>query len=286
MKKVLLATTILGMSAGFAAAEIAFTGEATAGFASVNGADYESYTSFELSVAATAESDSGLSFGASFDVIAGKTFDFDGDSSSFTDEEDGIFGAPSVFVSGDFGKVEFAVDGYADYNDDDSDFHDIEYTHSIGDFSIGLRADVDGVGDPAPDAGDGVDAGEYSVQLGYAVSGIELGLNYDSLNETYDVSASYETGALTFGLGYDDAEVTTVSVDYSANGISAGIEADSNDEYTLSAGYEANGLSLGVETDQDSVWEVTAGYDLGGGLELEAGIHQSESAFVGAKMAF
>lgn len=280
MKKVLLATTILGMSAGFAAAEIAFTGEATAGFASVNGADYESYTSFELSVAATAESDSGLSFGASFSAIAGKTFDFDGAGSSFEDAEDGIFGAPSVFISGDFGKVEFAVDGYADYSDDDDDFHDIEYTHSISDFSIGLRADVDN-GDE-----DSEDAGEYSVQLGYAVSGIELGLNYDSLNETYDVSASYETGALTFGLGYDDAEVTTVSVDYSANGISAGIEADSNDDYTLSAGYEANGLSFGVETDQDSIWEVTAGYDLGGGLELEAGFHESESAFVGAKMAF
>jgi outer membrane protein OmpU len=271
MKKVLLATTILGMTAGFAAAEIAFTGEATAGFASASGADFDTYTSLTLGVAATAESDAGVSFGASFDVTAGNTFDFDGADSSI-DDEDGIFGAPEVFVSGDFGKVAFAVDGFDDYSDDSFEDNDVEYTGTFGDFSVGVRTDIDG--------------GTSSLQLGYTVSGVELGANYDESSEAWDISAERAFGAVTVGLAMDSADVTTLNLDYSANGISAGLEIDSEEDYTVSAGYEANGLSVGAEIDQDSVWEVTAGYDLGNGLAVEAGIHESESAFLGASMSF
>ena len=273
MKKVLLATTILGMTAGFAAAEIAFSGEATAGFASVNGADFDSYTSMNLGVAATAESDAGISFGASFDVTSGTTFDFDGADSSFADasENDGSFGTPEVFVSGDFGKVAFAVDGYADYHNDDEDLHDLEYTHTIADFSVGVRADID--------------AGESSLTLGYSAGAVALGANFDD-SDNWDVSVEGTFDAITAGLGVDSDEVATLSLDYSANGVSLGLEVDTEDAYTLSAGYEANGLSVGASIDQDSVWEVTAGYDLGSGLEVEAGMHESESAFLGAKMSF
>lgn len=270
MKKVLLATTILGMTAGFAAAEIAFSGEATAGFASVNGADFDSYTSMNLGVAATAESDAGISFGASFDVTSGTTFDFDGADSSFG-AEDGAFGAPEVFVSGDFGKVAFSVDGYADYHNDDDDLHDLEYTHTIGDFSVGVRADIDD--------------GESSLTLGYSAGAVALGANFDD-SDNWDVSVEGTFDAITAGLGVDSDEVATLSLDYSANGVSLGLEVDTEDAYTLSAGYEANGLSIEASTDQDSVWEVTAGYDLGNGLAVEAGMHESESAFLGATMSF
>lgn len=271
MKKVLLATTILGMTAGFAAAEIAFTGEATAGFASASGADFDNYTSLKLGVAATAESDAGVSFGASFDVTAGNTFDFDGASSSI-DAGDGIFGAPTVFVSGEFGKVSFSDNGFDDYHDDAFSDHDVEYTGTFGDFSVGVRTDIDG--------------GTSSLQLGYTVAGTELGANFDESTEAWDISAERAFGAVTVGLGLDNDEVTTLNLDYAANGISAGLEIDTNEDYSVSAGYEANGLSVDASIDQDSVWEVTAGYDLGNGLAVEAGMHESESAFLGAKMSF
>lgn len=281
MKKLLLATTILGMSAGFASAEahsttgIAFSGTATAGFASVNGAAFETYTTFELGVAATGQSDSGLAFGASFAVIAGESFDFDGTGSSFSGES-GEFGDPEVFISGDFGRIAFSHDGYADYHADDDDEHDVEYTHTVAGINIGVRADVDGIFDP-------------SVQLGYTAGAIALGLNYDvdgDDGEAFDVSVDYTAGAISFGLGLDNDEVTTVSVGYAANGISAGIEINSNDEYTLSAGYEVDALTLAFEIDESDVWEATGEYDLGGGLTVEAGLHESESAFLGARMAF
>jgi hypothetical protein len=280
MKKVLLATTILGMTSGFAAAEIAFTGEATAGFASIEGADYDTYTSFELSVAASGETDSGLAFGASTSFISGTTLDFDDDgssaldanASSFGEDNDGTMGNPEVFVSGEFGKVSFSIDGFDDYHDDDFEDHDVEYTGTFGDFSVGVRTDITG--------------GTSSLQLGYTVAGTELGANFDESTEAWDISAERAFGAVTVGLGLDNDEVTTLNLDYEANGISAGLEIDTNEDYTVSAGYEANGLSVGAEIDQDSVWEVTAGYDLGNGLAVEAGMHESESAFLGAKMSF
>ncbi len=281
MKKVLLATTILGMTAGFAAADIAFKGTATAGFGSVAGAAFDSYTSFKLGVAATAESDAGISFGASFSATSGTTFDFDGADSSFDATESGAFGEPTVFVSGDFGKVAFSVDNFDNYYDDantdltDSDgaegAHDVEYTLSISDFSVGVRADID--------------SGGTSATLGYSAGAIALGANFDD-SDAWDVSVEGTFDAITAGLTVDSDEVATLSLDYAANGVAFGLEVDNEDAYTLSAGYEANGLSIEASTDEESVWEVTAGYDLGNGLAVEAGMHESESAFLGATMSF
>ena len=288
MKKVLLATTILGMTAGFAAAEIAFSGEATAGFGSDNGDTWASYTSFNLGVAATAESDAGISFGASFDVTSGTTFDFGGDDTERFSDEDGIFGGPEVFVSGDFGKVAFAIDGFDNYHDDsntmladragvvgDGGAHDVEYSLSISDFSVGLRADID--------------SGESSVTLGYSAGPVALGVNFDD-GDNWDASVEGTFDAITAGLSVDSDEVATLSLDYAANGVAFGLEVDNEDAYTLSAGYEANGLSIEASTGEDSdavsSWEVTVGYDLGNGLAVESGVNDTDTAFLGATMSF
>jgi outer membrane protein OmpU len=283
MKKVLLATTILGMTAGFAAADIAFKGSATAGFGSDNGGTWASYTSFKFGVAATAESDAGISFGASFSATSGTTFDFGGDDTERFDDEDGAFGGPTVFVSGDFGKVAFKVDGFDNYYDDGNllladragtvgeGAHDVEYSLSISDFSVGLRADID--------------SGESSLTLGYSAGPVALGVNFDD-GDNWDASVEGTFDAITAGLSVDSDEVATLSLDYSANGVAFGLEVDTDDDYTLSAGYEANALAIGLEIDQDDAWEVTVDYDLGNGLAVESGMNSTDTAFVGATMSF
>lgn len=275
MKKILLATTILGMTSGFAAAEVAFSGEATAGFASVLGGDIDSYTSFELSVEATGESDSGLAFGASTSFTAGTTYDFDGGDTSF-DAEDGIMDNPEVFVSGDFGKVAFKVDGFDDLANDSFDENDIEYTHSIAGFDIAVVADIDG--------------GSSSLSLGYEVSGIALSAAYDDHDGSSLISAEGTFGAVTAGLTYEDDKaadaVTTLDLAYAADAFSVSLEVSDDDSWTVGAGYEANGLTLAAETSDDDSWEVTGSYDLGGGLTAEAGVDDLENMYLGAKMAF
>ncbi|MDZ7905674.1 MAG: hypothetical protein U5N55_07830 [Cypionkella sp.] len=125
MKKVLLATTILGMSAGFAAAEIGFTGSASAGFASESGANFEPYSKFELGVAATGESDSGLTFGASGKIAGGASPDRGGDFAASGADNMAVapaaptagFFKPTIFIAGDFGKVTVKANGFKNSND-------------------------------------------------------------------------------------------------------------------------------------------------------------------------
>ena len=268
MKKILLATTILGMTAGFASAEIAFTGAATAGFAKNATASVSAYSSLKLSVAATGETDSGLTFGASTSVSAGETYDL-ADDDGFAGE-DGKFGTPSIFIAGSFGKVTFANNDF-DFYDDATGKADVKYEGTFGAVSVGLISDVDN--------------GGYSAKLGYSANGIALSADSDSTNR-WNASAAYTMGAVTATLSSNEGNVTTLKVAYAANGISASVAADNANDWDLALGYAANGMSIGVSTDEESKWTATAGYDLGGGLSLAAGSNYTNDAFIGAKMAF
>ena len=104
MKKVLLATTVLAASAGFAAAEVTVGGDGRMGVTYTEGAANElAFTSrIRISFTASGETDGGLSFGGSIraDNAAG-----------------GAAGtAGSVFVSGAFGKLTMGdVGGAAEF---------------------------------------------------------------------------------------------------------------------------------------------------------------------------
>lgn len=309
MKKVLLATTILGMTSGFAAAEIAFTGEATAGFASVQGNDMETYTSFKLSIAASGETDSGLAFGASTSIASGKSYDFDEDGSSefdhardslvnLDDDNNGVMQRPEVFVSGDFGKISFKENGYDDLANDSFDGNDVKYTHSIAGFDIAVAADVTAASNatgPAlgagNTAGNGAGTGEVSASIGYTIEGITLKAAVDGSDDSSFVSASGVFGPITAGLKYDDNKaevepVTTLSLAYSMDAIKVGVDLADNDTWDANVAYTASGLTLKAKTDEAEQWEVTAEYDLGGGLAAHAGTNSKDDAFVGAKMKF
>lgn len=305
MKKVLLATTILGMTAGFAAAEIAFTGEATAGFAQngvKNGgktsvvaaaatktadSTINTYTSFKLAVAATGESDSGLSFGVSTDFKSGVTYAM-ADDDGFAGRT-GVMDKPSIFVSGDFGKITLKSDGFKEYQDDKTEKYDVEYTHTIAGVSIGVRTDVNSVADSA------TTGGKSSVKLGYTAGAIALEAKYDEVGAKWGVTAAYTMGAITATIGTDNASVSSLKLAYKGdNGITADVKGKSNNEVEANVGYTANGMTLGatvtagtkiagVDTNK---WKVTASYDLGGGLSVEAGANYTDDAFLGAKMKF
>ncbi len=292
MKKVLLATTILGMTAGFASAEIAFTGTASAGFASESGGDFEPYSKFELAIAATGESDSGLSFGASAAISGGVSPDRGGDFAA--DGGDNMnpapaapnagFMKPTIFVSGDFGKITVKANGFKEYQDDNSETYDLEYTHTIAGVSVGVRTDLHGAATPL---GAAATAGKSSIKLGYTIGSVALSGAYDEVGSKWGVSAAYTMNALTFTLATNDASVSSLKVAYAgANGISGSIKAASDDSWDVTAGYTANGLTVGAETNEADEWKVTGSYDLGGGLTAEAGFNASEDAYLGASMKF
>ena len=314
MKKILLATTILGMSAGYAAADITWGGSAAAGIASngtANGGDtqalveetltpvhgddtFETYSSVNLAVTFSGTSDSGLTFGATFDLTAGTSYTL-ADDDGFVDES-GAFGMPTVFVEGSFGKLAISDDNY-DFYDDAHDGGDAQYTGTFGSFNVGLIANVDN--------------NTASVKLGYTAGNLALSLNADNAVNTAtndgivngtneaqaNISAAYTMGSIVItgaaGTSVGAATEASLKVAYAANGISASAKFKTDDDSTtdnsvdIAVGYEANGITVAADTNTVSnKWTVTAAYDLGGGLSVEAGTNYTQDMMIGAKMAF
>jgi outer membrane protein OmpU len=307
MKKILLATTILAMTAGFASADITFSGSASAGVAK-NGIDnggspdpnttgladdtFFSYSNFDLVVTATGQTDSGLSFGASFDASAGQSYAL-ADDDGF-DENGGAFGTPTIYVSGTFGKISFSTDNLDFYNTDvvNSGDADVQYEGTFGGFGVGLIGDVD--------------SGDLAAQASYTLAGIALSADYNqngAADAIWDASASYTMGAFTGTLAADNDTAAfdveeSIKLAYSNNGIGAWAKANSNaapddTSFDVGASYAANGYSVTVEVSDVTAanntvahWTVTGNYDLGGGLSLEAGANYSGDVMVGAAMSF
>lgn len=299
MKKILIATTILGMSAGFAAAQVSFKGTATAGFASngtvAGGAvnptatiasnATEFYSSFKLSVAAAGETDSGLTFGASSSITTGTTYVLADDDGFEAGAK--TLGTPTVFIAGEFGKISFKQNGFKEFQDDNAEKYDVDYAGTFGGLSVGVRSDLNTTA-ATTTAGvyNAATAGKSSISLGYEVSGITLGAAYDEVGSKWGISAARAFGPVTATLATDDAEVTSLKLAYAVDALSASLKVDTTDDWKIAVGYAANGIKLDADTNQDSEWTVTAGYDLGGGLSLKAGTNYTEDMFVGAEMSF
>ena len=277
MKKILLATTVLAMSAGFAAADVKLSGSASMGIANDGVGDaFEVYNSGELDFAATVVSDSGVEFGMSTSVSFGNSYSF-GDGADAFGTEDGTVGAPTLTAKGAFGTLTFANDGVDQLYSDDT-AGDVGFAYTAGDLSLNIVSDVD--------ASTGV---EWSASVGYTMSGVALSYTADALN-SYNASASYTSGGITGTIETDsdagEDAVNTLTVAYSANGMSAEYSASTDDSWSASAGYSANGLSVDVSTDQDAAWEATTSYDLGGGATLVAGMNAGEEAYAGVDLSF
>ena len=272
MKKILLATTVLAASAGAAMADghIVWGASAAGGIASQAGGNFETYSSANLAVTLSGTSDSGLTFGATFDTTAGRSYTL-GDGDDFADEG-GSFGMPTVFIEGSFGKLAISDDNY-DFYDDTNGGGDVEWTATFGAASVGVIADID--------------TNEASAKVGYTAGALAINANIDTY-ELWNLDATYTMGALAITAATDESENSSLKVAYSAGAISASAKYNTSDESVdITAGYAANGLAVNAEFNTVSEnWTVTGSYDLGGGLVIEAGTNYTEDMMIGAKMSF
>lgn len=291
MKKILLATTILGMSAGFAAAEVTWSASAGAGFGQSVGSDIADYSFITIGVTGSAETDSGLTFSATTDLTTGTKFRTGGDlrnaadvladGSNFEGKNGSTFGKPTIAIGGSFGKISFSSDNFdtfdgADANDGTGD---VKYEGTFGAFSVGVVTDIS---DAAFNA-----SGDYSVQVKYSANNISLSADTESYaTEAYNVSAGYTFGSITATLSTDESEVMKAKVAYEANGIKASLKVGDDDSWEATGGYAAGPLSIDASTDDAEYTKITGSYDLGGGLSAIAGADSDESAYLGAAMKF
>ncbi|MCT2540960.1 porin [Sedimentimonas flavescens] len=289
MKKVLLATTALVFSAGYAAAEVTIAGSANMGFKyneaglGYAGKDTAGWYEIDMTVTGTMESDAGLTFGATVDL----------DSVYGNDNQD--YGG-TVFASGAFGTFTVGmVDPVADdYGMSDIGFDGIgiDDVAEIGNYSFGLTT-LEGL--TGIDFGD-VDWGVTAdARWDYSVGAITLGASIDTINEDYSIAAAYDFGVVKAALAYSKDDLsgydsTQFKLSGSQNGFGGEFfyaTSDLADSYGVYGSYKTGALMLEAayskaELDNSfgggsgDAWGLGAKYDLGGGAKVAGGIGDIE----------
>ena len=276
MKKVLLATSALTLSAGFASADVSMSGTGGAGVFGASGADLSVYSGVDLGFSLSGASDNGMTFSASLDMGGGQTLDA-GDFELDTQDmgvDDNV--AVTIGVSGL--TIVLSQDGVDDLYDDDI-AGDIGISGAMGDLTYSVTT---GLEDDDP----------TSLSVGYSAGAISGSVATSDEGDASNVSISYAMGDITVSAESDTdrtgADTSSVTVSYAmSDGMTVSLE-NSEDVNELSVSYSSGAISVGVSADDATTesWEATMAYDLGGGATFNLGTNQDETTFAGVGFSF
>jgi outer membrane protein OmpU len=278
MKKILLATSVLALTSGVAAAEVTVSGSARMGLVyqdATNDVVFSSRVRVKFEMVGT--TDGGLEFGAS--VRADQQGGNDNDAGAVKDGLNN--GDSTVYVkSGAFKLTMGDVGGAAD----------------------SLVGQVSGVGYGPNDALQEIDflgTTKTAVYAEYTAGALTFGVGAGQTSGAgeYNVGIKYATDAYSVALGYEDDGVGTQtslagSATFSAATVKVKLVDDSTNtdlQYALSVDYALGATTLtGFYTDFGDLDKkhigLGAAYDLGGGASIKGGIVQQDLA--GVKTTF
>lgn len=265
MKKVLLASTALVMSAGIAAADVSVGGDGRMGVIVSEGDDAAFTSRIRISFSASGETDAGLAFGGSVRV------------DNYEDDQATNGTEGSVFVEGTFGKISMGdvsgapeaavgdlsgvgLTGLGDYNEltylSNSERPAARWDYVTGDLGIHVSAD-----NPGP-AGDQA----YGVAVTYGMGNFNFGLGLED-----DGAASHVVAGVTAGFG--DATIklaygTADDLDFDQYGVSVDFVTGAT---TLTAFWITKESGTVAALDVGDMYGIGASYDLGGGAALKGG---------------
>ena len=276
MKKVLLATSALTLSAGFASADVSMSGSGGAGVFGANGADLSVYSGVDLGFALSGASDNGMTFSASLDMGGGQTLDA-GDFELDT-QDMGVDDNVSVTIGVSGLTIVLSQDGVDDLYDDDK-AGDIGISGAMGDLTYSVTT---GLEDDDP----------TSLSVGYTAGAISGSVATSDDGDASNVSISYAMGDITISAESDTdrtgADTSSVTVSYAmSDGMTVSLE-NSEDVNEVSIAYSSGAISVGVSADDAATesWEATMAYDLGGGATFNLGTNQDETTFAGVGFSF
>jgi len=282
MKKVLLTTTALVMTAGVAAAEVSMSGKAQVSIGSAGTGDTELNTHLDLNLSISGASDNGITMSTSLGYDSGIMVDGD----HYDDEEDGTFGtaAPELSIGYNGYTITAQKAGVADLYNGDKTSGDLGISGSLGGISFAATANVGGGAD------------ESSYKASYAMGDLTatlVGTNHadgDAVDAT-KVTLSYVMGDTTFTASSDDADdndeaITSLGFSTKMDAITFAYTAKSSgaagssvgDQWDASITYAAGALTASYALDEDDISELKASYDLGGGTSLFAVMQNGETA--------
>jgi outer membrane protein OmpU len=297
MKRILLTTTSLVLAAGVAQADVSFSGTAGVALIDDNGASvatrdgmfFESYYDFDI--AASAESDNGVSVSLGFDMGAGNKIDYNDDDE--LEAQGNTVGDADVTVG--YAGWTLTVDqgGIDNLFDDTDGSQDVQIAGSIAGWSVAMTTDQEG--------------STSSYKVGGNVAGVALTFtgtdNDDAGGSATGISASYAMGALTVSGamsdesddGEDDSSIgfsyamDSLTVGYTT--IKPGSDGSYGDEWDAKVKYTAGALVASFAIDETDATTIIADYALGGGASAFAAMHDkagtaSDLTTVGLNFAF
>ena len=278
MKKILLATTMLAATTGFAAAEVTLSGDARMGIISdfdlvgtplVDESDLQFTSRARVKFTLSGSTDGGLEFGASF-----RAQDAVGASK-------GTSG--SVFISGAFGKLTMG-------DVDDAANSAIGQVSGVGLTGLGDLNEVSYIGGGNdPTALYEYSTGDLTIYASVTNPIVGGGV------VAYSAAAKYALGDYTVALGYEDNDAgsTHVIVGGTATFGAATVKAIygaatggaiDGDQYALSVDYKADALTVTAFYSNKDLLAVVqeayglgASYDLGGGASVVGGYSHNET---------
>jgi outer membrane protein OmpU len=271
MKKVLLTTTALVMTAGVAAAEVSFSGTAGIALIDDNGASdstrtgmfVESY--YDLDVAVSAAADNGMTFALGFDMGAGNKIDYDDDDE--LEAQGNSVGDADVSMTYMGWTVKVDQAGIDNLFDDSQDDEDMSISGSVAGFDVAFTTDLED------------DSSSY--KLGTTVAGIALtftgtddddaGGSAAGVSAKYSVSDTLSLSGSMSNESDDDEDDASIGLSYKMDAltlgytsIKPGTNGDLGDEWDLSIKYAAGAMSASFAVDEADATTMTAEWNLGG----------------------
>jgi outer membrane protein OmpU len=295
MKHVLLATTALSLSAGFAAADISWSGKANAGFSNTTTAGVETNDAsagIDLNVSASITTDNGVTLTVSDDFGGGDLIDWNDDYA--VEPQGSNLDQPTVSIEMGGSSLTIDPDEIDDLYDD-SQAGDAQLSTSVMGFTIDYvmsnNTDDDG------NAEGTTSTGTNSYKIGYSAGAVSFSIaGTDSgdagENEAMKWSASYAMGDMTLGLAMNNngdlEDTTTGSISYAmGNGLSVSVSADDNDDWDASVSWSQGGITVSYATDEESAYEAHVTYDLGGGAKVfAASTEANDFSAIGVEFSF
>ena len=267
MKKLLIASTALVASAGFAAADVAVTGGASMGvkYNSTAADTLTMHEEIDFNIVGSGTTDGGLTFGASMD-IDGSQVDTDG---NHVDD-------PEVYISGAFGTLTVGavgnggdVGGIADLGYDDIGVDDAaENGRNQGAFDVHFKSTFGDITVTASTSTLTANSGDYGIGLVYASGGYSVAVG-TSRDNSAGATGSHITLGGTFG---DIAAKATYTQGQTTTGY--GVELG----YTMGATALTFVYSDNDAANQEASYGVGFAYSLGGGATLKGAVGSIDGA--------
>ena len=278
MKKILLASTALVATTGFAAAEMSWSGSANMGMTYSDNGTTKVHTEIDLGMAATGETDGGIGWKVEMGLDSNTT---DGTAAKAAD-------AGSVSITGDFGTIRVGAVSTAGT------------TVGIGDVGFDGSAV-----DTAAHKGRHTGSTTPDVQWNYTMDDIAIHASTETSTDDTAVAVSWTSGSMAIAVshsaaGASAATANALSVGTSVGGFAVEVTAAShstaaNDSIGMSASMPVDGLGTVTfitgsnDTDAQSSYGLGFAKALGGGATLKGyvgSVNGNDVADLGINLSF